>query len=211
MGEAVLREEVLSVEEYFAREEKSEIRHEYWNGYVIAMAGNGEDHVTLSAQLVISLGNALYDKPCRVGGSDLSVKVEASNSYLYPDAVVWCKDAEFEGKYRTRLLTPVVVAEVLSPSTAHRDRGVKLEAYLQIPSLTDYLILSPEKVSVQHFARSFDGSWAYRHYVLRDQVIRLARLEIELTVGELYRQLDVPESTSLALGFPLDLPQEDQH
>lgn len=209
MGEVASREEVLSVEEYLALEEKSEIRHEYWNGRVIAMAGATEDHVTLSYQLAICLGNALYDKPW-VGGTDFAVKIEASNSYLYPDAVVWCRDAEFEGKKRTRLLTPLPVAEVLSPSTSGKDRGAKLEAYLKIPTLCDYLILSPERVSVEHYARSSEDSWAYSHYVLRSQVIRLNRLEIEISVGELYRHLEVPESTGLVMGLPVDLPGNDQ-
>lgn len=104
--------------------------------------------------------------------------------------------------------TPIVVAEVLSPSSVPYDRGLKLEAYRQIASVSDYLIISPERVSVEHYSRVGDGTWAYRHYVLRDQVIKLERLKIEVSVRDLYKRLKVPEGVGLVLGLPVELPNE---
>lgn len=176
MGEPALQPDLLTVEEYLAFEAKSEIRHEYWNGYIRAMSGAAPPHVTLASQLSYRLNAALDGSTCQAGNSDMAVRIDAENAFVYPDVVVWCDEAEFDEMTPRILLTPLVVAEVLSPSTSSHDPTAKLQAYLKIPSLMDYLILSPERVSVEHYTRGQDGAWPYRHYVLRSQIIRLDRL-----------------------------------
>lgn len=209
MGEAALQPDLLTVDEYHDLEERSDVRHEYWNGYVRAMAGGEPAHAWLIAGVAQALNERLKGKSCRATTSEVAVSLQEQNAFVYPDIVVWCKDADFDKKYPKILRTPLIIVEVLSPSTSWKDRGAKLQAYLGLPSLTDYLILSPERVSIEHFSRGHDGAWPYRHYVLRSQTIRLGSLGLEVSVDELYAELDVPESSGLTLGIPFDEQPEN--
>lgn len=181
--------------EYFALEAKSEIKHELWWGERIVMAGAHPDHVTLAANALRALANRLDDTPCQVGASDLRVSIDNAENYVYPDIVVWCEDAQWdETAPLPTLLTPIIIVEVLSRSTQLRDRREKLNAYRNLPSLSDYLMLSPNAVSVEHYARSEDSdAWINHHYTQRSQTVRLAAFELEIEVAEFYRRLNVPE------------------
>ena len=181
--------------EYFALEAKSEIKHELWWGEIIAMAGAHPDHVTVATNTVLVLGNRLADTPCQAGVSDLRLGVDDAQNYVYPDVIVWCEDAQWdETTPLPTLLTPLVIVEVLSRSTQLRDRREKLNAYRDLPSLRDYLMIAPDAVSVEHYARdeNSDG-WINHHYTRRAQIVRLAAFDFEIEVAQFYRRLDVPE------------------
>ena len=185
----------ISKQEYFALEAKPEIKHELWWGEMIAMAGAHRDHVTVAANTFRALDNHLDGTPCQAGTSDLRVSLDDAENYAYPDVVVWCEDAQWdEDAPLSTLLTPLVVVEVLSRSTQLRDRREKLNAYRNLPSLRDYLMIAPDAVSVEHYARdeNSDG-WINHHYTRRSQIVRLAALGVEIEVAEFYRRLDVPE------------------
>ena len=200
MGKPALNESQprrMTVQEYLAIEEKSATKHEFWNGTMVAMAGAIRDHVILTSQAVTALNRRLDGTSCQAGSSDLRVKTNESGDYVYPDVVVWCDDAQWDEASPMTLVTPLVIIEVLSPSTAPTDRREKLERYQQIPSLTDYLIFSTERVSIEHYARGEGDAWIYRHLTGRDQTVRLTSLSIEIPVAELYRRLNVPEGLRL--------------
>ncbi|MDQ2806769.1 MAG: Uma2 family endonuclease, partial [Chloroflexota bacterium] len=121
-------------------------------GEICAMAGAGEDHTTIAANLVRLLGNAFQGRPCRVYGSDMRVRVAASGLYTYPDVVAVCGPREFADPHRDTLLNPTVIFEILSPSTEGYDRGKKFANYRQIPTLTDYVLVAQDEPLVEHFA-----------------------------------------------------------
>lgn len=202
----------MTAQEYLEFDEKSEFQWEFFNGLVVprhgyepgtfkAMAGASKTHVVLANRFLTALANHLAERPCEVGGSDLKVQKANDESYVLPDVVVWCEDAQWNETQPDVLLTPLVIIEILSPSTASKDRGEKLENYRQIASLTDYLIVSPQRIAIEHYARGeADGeteAWIYRHLTRRDQTVRLTGLELEIPVAELYRRLDLPEGLSL--------------
>ena len=147
------------VEAYLALEAAStpgHARHEFWDGRIRAMGGASMRH----NQLVLGIGSELRTKlsngPCRALVSDMRVRLSA-HRYVYPDVVVACPP-EVDAQQRPETLTnPRVVFEVLSPSTAAVDRGDKLEAYRAIESLTDYVIVDPDRevpgISAKHWAQ----------------------------------------------------------
>ena len=185
----------ISKQEYFALEAKSEIKHELWWGEMTAMAGAQRNHVIVAANTFRALDNHLADTPCQAGVSDLRVSLDDAENYAYPDVVVWCEDAQWdETSPLSTLLTPIVIVEVLSRSTQLRDRREKLNAYRNLPSLRDYLMLSPDAVSVEHYARGEDADgWINHHYTRRAQIVRLAAFDLAIEVAQFYRRLDVPE------------------
>ena len=138
-------------EEYFALEDSSEFKHELWWGEVVAMAGALRQHNTMTAQISRALNNRLDGTPCQAVTSDQRVAINNEENYVFPDVVVWCEDAQWDAARGDTLLTPVVIVEVLSPGTQLRDRRDKLDAYREVPSLRDYLMVSPERVSSDHY------------------------------------------------------------
>ena len=183
----------MTVEAYFELEDNSELKHELWWGEPVAMAGALPQHVTVAANVLRTLANQLDGTPCQAGVSDLRVAINDDN-YVFPDVVVWCEDAQWDETRGDTLLTPLVIFEVLSPGTQLRDRREKLDAYRDLPSLRDYLMVSPERVSIDHYARTAQSEvWSNRRYIRRAQIVRLETLGIEIEVAEFYRRLDVPE------------------
>lgn len=199
--------ELLSEDEYFALDERSSIKHEFWSGQVVAMAGAAPRHVNLAGQVVTSLNIRLNSTTCLAGSGDLKVKSN-DDAYVFPDVVVWCEDAQWDERRPDILLTPLVLVEILSPSTQGIDRGAKLAAYQTIPSLLDYLIIWPHMVQIEHYARQTETDWRFRRYLNRSQTIEFAALNLEIPVAEFYRRLDVPEGIiALAPSF-LNIDEE---
>ena len=198
---AQLQLETWTEEEYREFEETSPVRHEFINGQLWRMAGGTFNHTTICSNLVRHSMNRLSGKACRARSSEQKVKTEKSGNTFYPDAVIYCPPARFEGKGEHTLLTPKVIFEVLSPATADYDRADKFKEYRRIETLTDYVLIEPTRIYVDHFRRQSDG-WLLRTYTSRSEVLLFPDLEIELPLAEIYDELDVPDALAL-----VQLPQ----
>lgn len=185
-------------EEYWAMEEKSPVKHEFINGQPVEMSGGTYNHTTICGNVFASARAGLSGKPCRARSSEQKVKSEKSGNTFYPDAVIFCPPARFIGKGDHTLLTPAVIFEVLSPSTEALDRGGKFAAYRQIETLTDYVLVEPEHVFVDHYRRTPEG-WLLKNYTHRTDALQLPDLGIDLPLDEIYDELDVPEALLLLL------------
>ncbi len=182
--------------EYWALEETSPVKHEFINGIPYAMAGGTFNHTRICTNLAATA--RLRGKPCSVHSSEQKVKSEKSGNTFYPDAVIFCPPSRFVGKGQHTLCTPSVIFEVLSPSTADYDRTDKFAAYRQIESLTDYVLIEPERIFVDHYRRTPEG-WLLRNYTRHDEALQFPDLGIELPLDEIYEELDVPEALLLLL------------
>ena len=180
----------MTVEEYFRFEESSPIKHEYVAGEVYAMSGATARHNTIAGNIFTRLFAAADDGPYRTFMSDMRVEV-ADEKYYYPDVAVVCTPiAELDIVARG----PCLVVEVTSPSTARIDRGEKLDAYKQIPTLRAYLIVDHRRRRVErHWRQEPTSAW------LRDEVIGEAETPIpvpcvdpSLTLDAIYRRVDLP-------------------
>lgn len=196
MAQPKWEEQLFTEKEYLALEEASDTRHEFWFGRIIAMAGAKDSHVSLASQASRALNNRLDDTPCQAGTGDLRIRLNDKN-YAYPDVVVWCDDAKWDDQSHVTLLNPRVLIEVLSASTGARDRGIKLESYTRIPELLDYLIVSQNRVFIEHYRRVDSETWQRKTYNRRDQNVHFAFENLEIPVSEIYRRVDVPEQLVL--------------
>jgi len=201
MTQPNLKERLLSEEEYFAFDDASEWRHEFWNGYIVAMAGAMPVHNRIVTRVVISLSNHLSDTNCEVVSSDQKIKASEA-VFTFPDVVVSCEDEQFDPRRAGVLLNPHVLVEVLSPSTGTTDRGAKLAAYQSLPSLQDYLIVWTDMVRVEHYARQSETDWRFRRLLNRSETLELALHDLKIPVAEFYRRLEIPEGViNLELPF----------
>ena len=125
----------LTPDEYLAWEARQDEKHEYYRGEVFAMAGGTEPHATIITNTLVLLNDAARPRGCRVYSDALRVRIDAADLYTYPDLSVVCGAARFSDARRTTLLNPLVLVEVLSPSTETYDRTTKWGFYSQIPSL----------------------------------------------------------------------------
>ena len=177
--------------EYLALERGCAERHEYFAGEVFAMGGASERHNLIVINVTRELSLQLKGRPCRTYASDMRVKVAPTGLYTYPDIVVVCGEARFDDVQRDTLLNPTLLIEVLSQSTEAYDRGEKFEHYRKLDSLAAYLLISQDKVHVDHYVRQPDQRWLLSETDALDQTVRLPAIDCELAVAEIYDKVDL--------------------
>ena len=180
----------LTPEEYLAFERKATTKHEYLNGQIVAMSGASFAHNFLTMNTANQLYNQLIGGECQVATSDMRVKVTQIDSYFYPDVVVVCGEPRAEDDTFDTLLNPTVVVEVLSPSTETYDRGEKFEHYQQIASLKEYVLISQDKIRVEHYHRQETG-WMQTEFRGLEDVLSLLSIGYELRLQDVYRRVEV--------------------
>lgn len=150
----------LTAEEYLAWEETQDTKHEYINGEVFevyAMAGAKDAHVTITGNVYMALRNHLRGSPCRTYISDMKLRVEAANTYFYPDVFVTCDPRDHASEQHKS--HPTLIVEVLSPSTANFDRSRKFAHYRLLDSLREYILIDPDTFMVEVFRRDATDHW----------------------------------------------------
>ena len=178
----------LSPEEYLSLERRAEFKSEYLDGVVYAMAGGSERHNLIAANLIITLGVQLRDRPCRVYPSDLKVRVPNSKKFFYPDVAVVCGETQFADEERDVILNPILVVEVLSDSTEAFDRGKRFSSYQQIDFLREYLLVSQGEFQVEHYLRQETG-WFYTKAAGLDAALALPALNCRLELSDIYNKV----------------------
>lgn len=181
----------MTVEEYLVLDASSEEKYEYYSGYARAMTGASEKHNLITANLIIRLGIQLDDKPCRIYPSDLRVQLAAHDKYVYPNVSVVCGEPDImKNDGLDTLLNPLVIFEVLSPSTAASDRGEKFAMYREVESLQEYVLVEPHTMRVEHYARQEGGKWLLTDYQGADAVVSLPAIGAVLSLRDVYRRVD---------------------
>ncbi len=175
----------MTVEEYLAFDEASEIRNEYIDGAIIPMTGGTGNHGELIASIIAILYFQLEETGCAVRAGTVRVRIDETK-YVYPDASVVCGESIYQGENKTNLLNPTIVVEVTSPSSLARDHVDKVTYYGAVPSIQCYLILDQERVFAECYTRTEDG-WRLRQYDSLDDVIPLEPLACSLPLARVYR------------------------
>jgi Uma2 family endonuclease len=181
----------LTPEEYLELERASETKHEFYNGHMYplgehAMAGGTDNHVSIIVNLTGELYAALKQGPCRVKTNDMRVRVSAAGLYTYPDLAVVCGEPKYADQRRDTLLNPILIIEVLSPSTESRDRGLKAQQYRQMGSLREYALVSQAEPRIELFRRQEGGSWLLSETVGMGAVCRFESIHCDIALGEVY-------------------------
>ncbi len=177
----------MTVEEYLALDEASEIQHEFVDGELIPMPGGSGPHNSIVAHAIGALLGAVDARDCTVFASQMRVQVD-DFKYLYPDASVVCGEPAYADDNEVILLNPTVVVEVTSPSSIERDHIHKVELYGAVPSIQGYLILDQKRVFAEWYTRSESG-WHLRQFTDPADEIELAPLGCALALSQLYRGL----------------------
>ncbi|WYM03595.1 MAG: Uma2 family endonuclease [Gloeotrichia echinulata CP02] len=180
----------ISPEEYLESEKFSQIKHEYIDGQVYAMAGASDAHVTVTGNLFSILRNHLRGSGCRVYMLDMKAQIESINRYFYPDVMVTCDARDKEFKYFKSY--PSLIVEVLSESTESFDRGKKFASYRHLDSLQEYVLISSDRMSVDCFRRNEKGRWELFAYG-KDDEVNLASVDFSCPIAALYEDVTLVE------------------
>lgn len=189
---AQLQPRSLSVEDYLAFEECSEVKHEYINGEIYAMAGASARHNRITLNLASRLIGRLRGSPCEVFVADvkLHLKELGAEIFYYPDLMVCCDPNDRDPYYRTR---PCLIVEVLSSGTARTDQREKLFAYARLDSLKGYLLLEQDRLGATlHWREGSD--WRRAEFNDPDAELTLPCAELTVRLAELYEGTGLPET-----------------
>ncbi len=189
----------LTPQDYLVQERQAAFKSEFYHGEMFAMAGATREHNLIVGNVVGEVRNALKARPCEVYPSDMRVKVSPTGLYTYPDATVVCGAPEFDDEQFDTLLNPTVLFEVLSESTESYDRGAKFRQYRKIASLKEYVIISPDRASVECYIRQADGGWLLQEYQALEQTATFESINVTIALSEIYRNVEFhkPDETDL--------------
>jgi Uma2 family endonuclease len=186
-----LHKSYYSYAEYIAFERGSNVKHEYLDGQIYAMAGGTPEHAALAAAASGLLFSQLRSGPCRAYDSDLRVRTR-SGLTTYPDVTVVCGPSQRDEEDALAVTNPILLLEVLSRSTAEYDAGEKFEHYKTLPSLRQYVLVSYPEHSLRVWTRSESGEWQSTD--VRDGEVADLLVGAKLDVRELYEAAAEPSA-----------------
>ena len=180
----------MTIEEYIEFDKNSMERYQYFDGEVFAMAGGSPEHARISGNTFARLFLKLLGGKCEVFNSDMQLKVPAAPPYRYPDVSVVCGEAVFEETQGIKLLVnPLLLIEVLSPSTAEYDLGKKFTEYKSIASFQEYLAISQTHPHVIRYSRHPNGFWVRHDIEGIESEVLLESLNLSLPLSEIYERV----------------------
>jgi len=185
-------------DEYLESEEISDIKHEYYQGEIFAMAGASRKHNLIVSNVITSLNIQLKKRACRVYPSDMRLKIETTGLYTYPDVMIVCGEERFSNEKENTLLNPDVIIEVLSDSTESYDRGKKFCNYRKLDSLKEYVLISDKCRKIEIYSRNKDNKWELTESSGNNPVISLESIGCMLDISDVY---DKTENQVLSFGF----------
>lgn len=195
----------LSVADYLALEAVSPTKYEYWDGYLVVMAGASDAHVAIVGNLFAALLGHIAP-PCRLYMTDMRLQIVHKNHYFYPDLLVTCDPRDTvitpENNYDKQF--PTLIVEVLSDTTEVRDRGSKFFDYQQVESLREYALINTSCQRVECFRRSTGDDWVLTTYSPdRADQFQLKSVDFTGTLTQLYRNaIALPSHPSLDTSPP---------
>ncbi len=175
-------------DEYFEFERTSFGRWEYVRGEIRLMAGGTADHSTVAMNTGATLRAALLPRGCRVFGSDMKVHA-GDDTNTFPDVAIVCGSIGFH-RGRTDIITnPLLIVEVLSPSTEGYDRTEKFDHYQTIPALQDYLLVETERARILLYTRQNDH-WELREATGLGNSVHLPSVSVTLALADVYALIE---------------------
>ena len=191
----------MSPEEYLAWEAKQDGKYEYENGEIIAMTGGTIPHSQIPLNLGAVMLAHLRGKGCKISISDAKV-LTRSGKYYYPDVVVSCDNRDRFS--RDFLKYPVLIAEVLSPTTEARDRGIKQQNCMLIDTLQTYILINSEIPRIEIYQRRDDRAWEYQSIAIAqttfeqdDPLIHITSIDLKFPLSRLYENIDFVDDEKL--------------
>lgn len=184
-----------TLEEYFDLEMRSEERFEYFNGEVFCMSGGTPAHDRINMNMIVDLSNKSRAGSCLLFSSNVRVKVPAAPPYRYPDLTGTCAAPTYERISGIDAITnPELIVGVLSMSTEAYDRGDKFTEYKSVESFREYLLVAQHRPHITHYVKDADGHWSYEEINGMEASLRVATLDCELRLRNVYENVEfVPQ------------------
>ncbi len=183
---------IFSDKDYLGFERFSIERHEFLDGKVYAIAGESPKHSTICFNLYGIIHNQLRGKRCRGFSPNMKVNTKDTGLFAYPDLAVVCEKPIFNDEKGDVLINPTVIFEVLSPSTENYECGEKFLRYTNyIETLQDYVLISQDKPTIEHYTRLGNSGWVKSEINGLDSVLKLDSIECEIAFSELYDLVDI--------------------
>lgn len=176
----------LSAEQFLAWDAQQRERWEFVAGEVFAMTGGTTRHVTVTGNVYMALRRHLKGTPCRTFMNDVKLRVESVDAYYYPDVMVTCSATDARDPLIQR--EPLLLVEVLSPSTASYDRGAKFAAYRTLATLREVLFVDPDARTCDLFRFGDKGLWEL-HPAPPGADVQLASVALTITAAELWDEV----------------------
>lgn len=174
----------ITAEQYLKDELVREIRHEYVDGQIYARNGESRNHGRVCMNIIMLFGNHLHNAICEVFTAQMKVKTP-TGQYRYPDIVVTCDNDFIDDNYATQ--TPTMLVEVLSRSTRRIDEKAKQLAYINIPTLKEYVLIEQDIADIRVLRKSDD--WRATHYFLGED-IHFESIDLTVSVAEIYQRVE---------------------
>lgn len=175
-----------TADEYFELEKSSDIKHEFVNGQIIAMPGESKIANKIAGKCYIALNSLLDNTNYEVFSHDVRLQVKEKNIYRYPDvAVCMAGDGDTHN-----ILSPILLVEVVSPSSEITDRSAKVREYCSLPTLQYYIIVSQDDYVVELYSRADSGQWLYSFYLQLTDLLPLPLWSIELPLQTIYNGIE---------------------
>lgn len=191
---ANLQHQSMSPAEYLAWEAEQPLKYEYIEGEVYAMTGGTLPDNDIAVNLTSALRGALRGTGCKVRMSDAKVKVSDRGPFFYPDIVVSCDDRDRVAM--DAISHPVLIIEILSPSTSGFDRGDKFKFYRRIPTLQEYVLIDSEKIAIDCDRKGSSGRWELTAYPEdatdpENPVLELESINFSCSLGLVYEEVEL--------------------
>ncbi len=181
----------LTEAEYLALERAAlDVKSDFYDGEMFAMSGGTRWHSIIGTNVTVEFGNKLRRHRCQPYNAELRVKVEATGLFTYPDLSVVCGEPRLLDDEMDTLLNPTLIVEVLSDSTESYDRGMKFEHFRQIPSLSEYLLVSQYEPRIEQFIRQPNKEWLLREAMGMSATLALPSLGITIELAEIFANVD---------------------
>ncbi len=183
---------VFSIDEYLELSEKEDVKLEYVDGEVYGMAGGTYEHGLIAKNLLVSLTNALKKagKSCTALGSDVRLAMEERNTFAFPDAFVLCGKPEFSEKVKDAVKNPVVIFEILSPSTERYDKTKKFSRYRSLNSFQEFVLIDPLDAFANVYFRKGENNWEINSPDSLDSELHLQSIDIKISMAEIYEGVE---------------------
>ena len=142
----------------------------------------------IAANVTIAIGSRIQGQKCEIYVNDMPVKLDAKH-ICYPDVVVVSGEPQFVDKESDMLLNPTVSFDIFSKNTSFQDKTEKLECYLAMASIREYILIKEDEMRVEHYAKQNAKQWVYKIYNERDDVISIDSVNCKISIAEIYAQV----------------------
>ena len=177
-----------SIEEYQNMERRSGSKNEFFDGKILANSNSNRANNLIAVNMTIAIGSRLQGQKCEIYVNDMRVRLSPKH-ICYPDVVIVNGVPSFTDNNFDTLVNPTVAFEIFSKNTSFQDKTEKLECYLAMDSIREYLLIKEDEMRVEHYFKQNPKQWIYRIYDTREDVVSIESLNCKISLAEIYAQV----------------------